>query len=162
MINTDAGRKLHEVNVTLKRARFISYLMDSAIPLPGTNYRIGIDPLLGLIPGAGDLISYGISILIILDAAKLGASTTAISKMLLNLCIDTLVGSVPLLGDLFDFRFKANSKNLKILQETVQSGVSTPRPMTNIMRAGILLIILCMAVLSLFITAMVLALFNIF
>jgi Domain of unknown function (DUF4112) len=105
---TDRARRI-------RRLRFIARLMDSAVAVPGTRYRIGLDPILGLVPGAGDLVSSAFSIYIIFEGVKLGATSTQVLKMLGNVAIDTVVGAVPALGDVFDAAFKANKRNLKIL-----------------------------------------------
>ena len=92
-------------------------LMDSAIKIPGTNIRFGLDALIGLIPGAGDATSLLISGGLILMMAKKGITTKLAAQMLVNVAIDYVVGSVPLLGDLFDVGFKANERNLKLLKD---------------------------------------------
>lgn len=95
---------------------FTSWLLDSSIPLPG-GFRVGLDGLLGLIPGVGDTITGSFSAVIILKAYQMGAPVSVLARMLLNTLIDTAVGFIPLVGDLFDFAFKANTKNVKLLQD---------------------------------------------
>lgn len=97
--------------------RTLTRLLDDAFTIPGTNYRIGLDPILGLVlPGGGDIASTMTSGLIILRAVQRGAPKVLVLRMLANLGIDTVLGSIPLLGDLFDFVFKANRRNLDLLQ----------------------------------------------
>jgi hypothetical protein len=83
-------------------------------------FSIGLDGLLGLIPGIGDVTSGAFSALIVMRAIQSGVPKAAILRMVLNVGIDSLVGSIPLLGDLFDFVFKANMKNLEIYQDAMQ------------------------------------------
>jgi Domain of unknown function (DUF4112) len=92
-------------------------LMDGAFRIPGTNIRFGIDPLLGLVPGLGETISYVISGLLLLAMVRQGASWKTAFQMVMNITLDYLVGSVPLAGDLFDVAFKANTRNLQLLKK---------------------------------------------
>ncbi|MCU0355875.1 MAG: DUF4112 domain-containing protein [Cytophagales bacterium] len=94
-----------------------SRLLDSAFRVPGTNFRIGLDPILGLIPVAGDLVSMGMSAMIIWTVIRHGASGRLILKMTANVLLDTLVGSIPLLGNVFDFVYQANQRNVRLLRE---------------------------------------------
>lgn len=95
--------------------RFLSRLLDNAIPLPG-GYRIGIDPILGLVPAAGDFLSAALSLWLIYDAARLGLAKRTLARMVLNVVIDSLVGSIPVLGDIFDAAWKSNSLNMKLVE----------------------------------------------
>jgi hypothetical protein len=94
-------------------------MLDSAIRIPGTGVTIGLDPILGLMPGLGDLAGAVLSGYIVLTAARLGAPKSVLAKMLLNLGTDTLVGSVPVLGDLFDVGFRANIRNSELLDRHI-------------------------------------------
>jgi len=89
--------------------------MDESITLPG-GHRIGWDGIIGLIPGFGDLIGLGVSAWIVFGAARLGASRATLARMAGNVAIETVVGAVPILGDLFDLAFKANVRNLRLLE----------------------------------------------
>ncbi|MHC5722997.1 MAG: DUF4112 domain-containing protein [Nostoc sp.] len=102
---------------TLKRLRQLSRLLDNVITIPGTKIGFGLDPIMGLIPIGGDFLGVMFSSYIILEAARLGVSRATLSKMVLNVIIDGLVGAVPVLGDLFDFAWKANNYNIKLLEE---------------------------------------------
>jgi hypothetical protein len=101
------------------RDRLISLtrLLDSAIAIPGLRTRIGLDALLGLIPGVGDLVSGALGLLLIREARILGASRWLQARMLMNLLVDATAGSVPLAGDLFDVYFKAHERNLRLLRK---------------------------------------------
>lgn len=101
---------------SLVRARRIAWLMDDSVPLPGTRFRFGLDPLLGLGPGVGDAVSWVISLHLLWAGWRLRAGPTTLVRMAGNVLLDTVLGAVPAIGDLFDFVFKANDKNLKILE----------------------------------------------
>jgi len=111
----------------LERLRRIGYLLDNSIPIPGTGYRIGLEAIIGLVPGLGDLVGGGFSAWIILQAARLGAPPSLLARMGWNLLVDTAVGAVPLLGDLFDAGFKANMRNLALLDRHVQGPAASRR-----------------------------------
>ncbi|MCY0988552.1 DUF4112 domain-containing protein [Nannocystis sp. ILAH1] len=96
--------------------RQIATWLDSAVRIPGTDWRVGLDPLLGLAPGLGDTVSSVLSGWIVVRAAGLGASPATLARMTGNVLVDALVGSVPVLGDMFDFGFKANQRNLALLE----------------------------------------------
>jgi hypothetical protein len=100
----------------LKRLRALAWLLDNSIPLPG-GFRIGLDPILGLIPGLGDALGAVLALYIIYEARQLGASRTLLLRMLGNMAIDAVLGSVPIIGDLFDAGFKANMRNLALLEK---------------------------------------------
>lgn len=99
----------------IRRLQWLSAFMDSAIEIPGIRFRVGLDPLIGLLPGAGDLISDAISLYIVYEGWRLGATKGQLARMIGNVAIDTLIGAVPVAGDVFDFAFKANARNLRIL-----------------------------------------------
>lgn len=102
---------------TLQRIRKLSRLMDSAFGIPGTKFRIGLDPIMGLVPGLGDLVGAAFSGYIILLAVQLGIPGSDIRKMIFNAGIETVIGEIPLIGDLFDAYYKANLRNVAILEE---------------------------------------------
>jgi Domain of unknown function (DUF4112) len=97
--------------------RQIARLLDSAVPVPGTSFRFGLDPILGLVPGFGDIVSPLFTLGIIWQARDLGIPRVVIVRMIIYVAIDTLVGLVPILGDLFDFAWKSNNKNLALLEQ---------------------------------------------
>ncbi len=101
----------------LERLRRVARMLDNAIPIPGTRYRIGLDPILGLLPGVGDAIGTAMAGYILVEAVRFGAPRGVLVRMLLNIGVDTAVGAVPGVGDLFDFVWKANAKNLALLHE---------------------------------------------
>jgi len=111
----------------LERVRRIATLLDNALPIPGTSYRIGLDPVLGLLPGLGDAIGAIMAGYILVESARLGVPRSVLLRMLLNIGIDSAVGAIPGLGDLFDFVWKADVKNLGLLQRHLDAPVPTRR-----------------------------------
>jgi hypothetical protein len=105
----------------LNRLRSLSRTLDNAITIPGTSYRIGLDPLIGLIPSVGDYIGAGLSAYIILEAARLGIPQPILYRMVTNVIVETLVGAIPIFGDVFDAAWKANVKNIKLLEACLYS-----------------------------------------
>lgn len=149
--------------ITLKRLRSISNLLDNAIPIPGTNYRVGIDPILGLIPGGGDTISAFLSAYIVLEAAQLGVPREALVRMVYNIILDSVLGSVPVLGDLFDATWKANAKNLALLESHLASPVPSrkvDRVFIILLLVGLILIVMAITFLSVVIFRLLLGLFT--
>ncbi len=96
--------------------------MDSKFTIPGTNFKFGLDALVGLIPGVGDFATLAISGYMISILAKNGASGFIVARMALNVVIDAVLGSVPILGDIFDVAFKANIRNTKLMREHYVEG----------------------------------------
>jgi hypothetical protein len=104
----------------LEALRNVAQMLDSAFVVPGTSYRFGLDPILGLVPGLGDLVSPLFTIGILWQARELALPRIVQLRMIFNVAIDSLVGAVPLLGDLFDFAWKANKMNLALLERHAQ------------------------------------------
>ena len=128
-------------NESLRRVRAVAVLLDDAIRVPGTSLRFGVDPIVGMIPGLGDLLGGAASAYIILEAARAGAPASVLLRMTMNVGIDTLVGAVPLVGDLFDFAWKSNSRNAELLARHVEAPAQTRR-------ASIALVVLLLALLA--------------
>lgn len=97
--------------------RWLALIMDEFLRLPGTKFRFGLDPLLGLIPGVGDTASAFVSAFALLQAARSGLPKIVLARMSLNILINELVGIIPGIGDAFSFWFKSNARNYRILQE---------------------------------------------
>jgi hypothetical protein len=91
-------------------------MLDSAIPVPGTSFRFGLDPILGLIPGLGDLVSPVFTLGILWQGRDLGIPRVVQLRMIFNVAIDVLTGFIPLIGDLFDFAWKSNNRNMALLE----------------------------------------------
>jgi hypothetical protein len=111
----------------IRRLESIADLLDSRFRIPGTNIRFGLDALLGLIPGIGDGVWLLPALYLMMEAKRLGASKFLLTRMAMNVGVDWLVGSIPLLGDIFDVGFKANRRNIKLLRETLAAS-SSSRP----------------------------------
>jgi hypothetical protein len=105
----------------LKRIRLLSHLLDEQFRIPGTTYRIGLDGLLGLIPGVGDAAGALLSIYILYEAMRLGTSRPVLLRMIANIGIDAVGGAVPIVGDIFDMAWKANKKNAALLHAYLAS-----------------------------------------
>ena len=97
-------------------------LLDTKFTIPGTKVRFGADFLLGLIPGVGDAVGFGFSGLLVMSMARHGASGAVVLKMLWNVFLDSTVGAIPILGDLFDLGYKANLRNYRLLEEHYAEG----------------------------------------
>ncbi|MEM7552438.1 MAG: DUF4112 domain-containing protein [Bacteroidota bacterium] len=97
-------------------------LLDTKFKIPGTKIRFGLDPILGLIPGFGDILSYGISSVLIFTMIRHGASGKVAIKMIFNLILDTVIGAIPILGTIFDVYYKANTRNLELLKSYYKEG----------------------------------------
>ena len=106
----------HPKFTSIQRLRKLSRLLDNAITIPGTKFRIGLDPIIGLIPGAGDFIGTALSAYIVIEAARLGLPKQTLGKMVYNIVLESVVGAVPIVGDWFDFAWKANVKNIELLE----------------------------------------------
>lgn len=103
----------------LTKLRRISRLLDNAIAIPGTKIRFGLDPILGLLPGGGDTITGGIAAYIVVEAARMGVPRNILYQMVGNIVLDSLAGTIPVVGDLFDVGWKANIRNIELLEKHV-------------------------------------------
>lgn len=100
----------------------LAKLMDAQFTIPGTGIRFGLDALIGLIPGAGDLSTFAISGYMLIIMSKNGASGFVLARMVFNILLDAIVGAIPLLGDIFDVAFKANMRNMRLMNEYYKEG----------------------------------------
>jgi hypothetical protein len=100
---------------TRRRLKQLAHMLDTAIPLPG-GFRIGFDGIIGLVPGIGDLTGAALSSYIIMEAHRLGTPRIVLLRMLLNVMVETIIGAIPVAGDLFDFIWKANRRNVVLLE----------------------------------------------
>ena len=106
----------------IKNLDKLAKLMDAQFRVPGTGIRFGLDSLIGLIPGAGDLSTFAVSGYMLWIMANNGASGFVLARMTLNILIDAIFGSIPILGDLFDVAFKANMRNMRLMQQHYAEG----------------------------------------
>jgi hypothetical protein len=105
--SADADRRL-------SRLRALAWFLDRSIPVG--RWRVGVDPIIGLLPGAGDWIGALLSTYVLYEGARLGVSAGVLSRMAGNILVETIFGAVPVLGDLFDFAWKANARNLALIE----------------------------------------------
>jgi hypothetical protein len=108
------------------RLESLARVMDGAVAIPGTNVRLGLDALIGLVPVAGDMISGLISTYLIWEARQLGAPRWLVARMAANTLIDTAIGAIPIIGDAFDVIFRANMKNMALLRKYMEKRGLTP------------------------------------
>lgn len=114
----------------LRRARRASRLLDESIRVPGTDFRLGVDPILSVVPGGGDAAAAALSLYVVAEAARAGVPTPVLMRMLGNVGVDAVGGSVPVAGTVFDALWKANRRNVKLFEAYVeaQRGPSTTVP----------------------------------
>jgi hypothetical protein len=117
----------YPVNKRLARMRALSRLLDTAIRLPG-GFRIGIDPIIGLVPVLGDVIASGLSVWLVYDATRLGIPKRVLTRMVLNVMIEAAIGAVPVIGDFIDAAWKANARNMKLVEASYSPTLPT-RPL---------------------------------
>ncbi len=115
------------MNQARARLARLAWLLDSSIPIPGTPFSIGLEALIGLVPVAGDLAGVLLSGYIIKEAAALGASRSILARMALNVALEGLAGMIPFAGDVFDAAFKANQRNVRLLDAYLDQPVRTAR-----------------------------------
>jgi hypothetical protein len=120
----------------LEKLRALTQLFDQAFRIPGTKWRFGLDALFGLVPGLGDVVGAIVAVYALHVARQLRAPGVVQASMLSNIAIDALVGTIPLIGDLFDFAFKAQTRNLELLDQWV----GTPQSSVRRSKRGLLLI----------------------
>jgi len=132
---------MKDKGLRIELLRRCARLLDSAFRMPGTNFRFGLDPLIGLIPGIGDLVSPIFGVLIIWHAASLRVPKVIIARMAINAVVDGVVGAVPVFGDAMDFAWRANEWNMALLERHAVPG----RPPSS---SDYLFVILCVAVVA--------------
>ena len=114
-----------EADERLRWVTRVAYLLDSQFQLPGTRFRFGLDPLLGLLPVVGDLSTTVVSVALLLTMMRHGASGAVVVRMALNILLDTVLGAVPLAGNVFDFAYKSNERNVALLRRHYAEGRHT-------------------------------------
>jgi hypothetical protein len=129
----------------LARARTLARLLDSAARVPGTGIRFGADAVLGLVPGLGDVAGAALAGYLVLLAQRLGAPRAVVLRMLGNVAVDTIGGTVPLIGDLFDVAYKSNLRNLALLERAIERPTSTSRTSRLVVAATLLGLMLLVA-----------------
>jgi hypothetical protein len=111
----------------LARARTLARLLDSAARVPGTNIRFGADAVVGLVPGLGDIGGAALAGYLVILAQRLGLPRAVVLRMLANVAVDTLAGTVPLIGDLFDVAYKSNLRNVALMERAILQPAATKR-----------------------------------
>lgn len=147
MMQNTAIPQPHRNTQALRHIESLAKLMDSRFRFPGTNIRFGLDALLGLIPGAGDLSTFAVSSYMLYIMAQNGASGFVMARMILNVLMDGIIGSIPIVGDIFDIGFKANMRNLKLMQEHYREGRHEGSAWKVIIPVLLIMIVLLMALL---------------
>jgi len=109
-------------NPSIRNLDTLAKLMDSQFKIPGTNLKFGLDAIIGLVPGAGDMAGFLVSGYMVIVMVQNGASGFVLARIMLNVLIDALIGSIPFIGDIFDFAFKANERNMKLVREHYLDG----------------------------------------
>ncbi|GGC53750.1 hypothetical protein GCM10011387_04140 [Pedobacter quisquiliarum] len=120
----------------------VSYLMDEQFRLPGTRFRFGIDPIINLFPVLGDFTGFLISAGMLLAVARNGASSKLVALMSINILVDSIIGPIPVIGNIFDFYFKSNTRNLKLMQEYFVQGKHQGSGKNTIIIALIILVLI--------------------
>jgi len=110
----------HHQALRLKRLRQMSRILDKFFTVPGTPIHIGLDPLVGFIPVGGDVLGMILASYIVLEAARSGMPKITLIRMVLNVVIDGLIGTIPVIGDLFDCAWTANKYNIELLEQHFQ------------------------------------------
>ena len=113
-----------------KKLDNLAWLLDNSIKIPGTSWKIGLDGILGLIPGVGDLAAGGLSTYILYQAVKLKVPKAILARMTLNILLESVLGVIPVFGDLFDFMFKANQRNVDLMRQYVLNPKDTTQQST--------------------------------
>ena len=154
-IRADRSRPLAtgEREALAQQLKGLAWLLDNSIKIPGINYRIGIDGLIGLIPVAGDTVTTLLSSYIIAQAARAGAPRLVLLRMAGNVLIDTLVGMIPLFGDLFDFAYKSNRRNVDLLSRYLDNPQATSRS-SGLTVVLLILFLLAMLAASIFVAVL--------
>ena len=128
--------------LSVGRARVLARALDSAARIPGTNVRFGLDAVLGLVPGLGDVAGAAMGGYFVLLGSRLGAPKPVLARMVLNVALDTLAGVVPVLGDLFDVTWKANTRNMALLERYVERPAATRKSSSALLIAMIGVLVL--------------------
>ena len=146
---------------TLAALRKWSVLLDSAFRVPGTNLTFGLDPILGLIPGFGDLTTPLFAALLLLHGVRLRIPRVVQLRMLINAAIDFAIGVVPVVGDAFDFGWKANVRNLALLERYARPGTKASRG-DWVFVLGVIAVLFAVALIPLLVTVWLLSRFRLF
>ena len=145
---------MNDQEAVRRRLQRVAWLLDNSIPLPGTRFRIGLDAILGLVPGLGDVLGVLLSTYIVREAARLGAPRSVLTHMAWNVAIEGVVGMVPFLGDVFDAVWKANQRNYALLERHLadpRGAARSSRWFVGLLTIGIVVFVLLLAVIGYFV-----------
>ena len=120
-------------------SRIIAHWMDEFIRIPGTNVRIGLDPIIGLFPGVGDLLASSVGVVVITEGVRLRVPVSVLFRMGVNVLLNDAIGMIPIVGDLFSVWFKSNSRNLKLLNRWKAGEQAAVRKGSRLFMAGFLI-----------------------
>lgn len=147
---TEIAGATHRPNAPahLERLRSLARVLDNVFHVPGTSLRFGIDPILGFFPGAGDATTGAVAAYAIVVAQRHGAPAVVLARMAFNVLVDSLFGTIPFLGDAFDFGWKASTKNVALVEKYVRD----PKPVQRSSKALVLglLVVLALILIALF------------
>jgi Domain of unknown function (DUF4112) len=135
--------------------KWLAYIMDDVLRVPGTQFRFGLDPLIGLIPGIGDSSSALVSAFALVQAVRVGVPKVLLMRMALNILVNEIVGVVPVIGDAFSFWFKSNARNYEIIK-THRLGSSAPRKSDWLFVIGVLVVLVAVVVVGIAISFLLL------
>jgi hypothetical protein len=142
---------MNDEEAVRRRLQRVAWLLDNSIPLPGTRFRIGIDAMLGLLPGLGDVLGVLLSTYIVREAARLGAPRSVLTHMAWNVAIEGIIGMVPFFGDVFDAVWKANQRNYALLERHLadpRRAARSSRWFVGLLTIGIVVFVILLAVIG--------------
>ena len=140
-----ASAQHHERSARLaaaeRRISAVSRVLDDLVTVPGTGRRVGVEPVIGLVPGAGDFISAAVGIWLIVEATRFKLPGVVVARMALNTLVDFVVGLVPILGDLFDFAFKSNTRNVALFRRYAADPKASTREHTLMLIGAVVVLV---------------------
>lgn len=141
-----------------EQVRKLAHLLDNAFRVPGTQRRFGIDALIGLVPGVGDVAGLAMSTGLVVQAVRLGARGSTVARMVLYVVLDATIGTIPVIGTVFDFVFKANSRSIRLLEKHAEDPARTREESAKAVRRTIVGVVIAVIVVVVLITALIAAL----
>ena len=149
-----------EAEKRLKRLRALAWFLDRSIPVGP--WRVGLDPIIGLLPGAGDWIAAGLSVYVLYEGARLGLPASVLTRMAGNILVEAIVGTIPVAGDMFDFAWQANMRNVRLVEEHYRASLPprTGRKVGFIVLAFALLVFALIAALVFLVAKAIIGLFE--
>ena len=137
----DRRRDDKQQRAIMRQVNTLAWLLDNSIPIPFLNYRVGLDALMGLIPGFGDIAGAAVASYIVVQAVRVGVPRATLLRMVANIAIEAAVGLVPIVGDFFDATFKANMRNVELLQSAIDDAQAGRSRRKNADRGFVLLVL---------------------